>query len=97
MFLVRIQGERARWIVRVQAHPPQRNHIRYRRNQNLTVVLEADEPTVKKMVGGRGKEQAVCTVEAFLDLFWPMVETCSLTAVNRGNSKWMPDFSFAFG
>jgi len=47
MFLVRIQGERARRVLRVQTHASQRHNIRNWRNQNLATVIEADETTIE--------------------------------------------------
>jgi hypothetical protein len=66
MLLVRVQGKGTGRVLWVQAHPAQRHNIRYWRNQNLAGVLEADEPTIEQMIGGRGKQQAVRTVETLL-------------------------------
>ena len=66
MLLVRVERRGARRFLRVQPHARQGNHVGHRRNQNLAVVVEADESTVKKVIRCRRKEQPVCNVKALL-------------------------------
>ena len=47
----------------VDAHPLERRTVSDRRDYELSVVLEADEPAIKEMIDARCKKQSVFAVE----------------------------------
>lgn len=51
VLLVGVEAARSWRVVRVEAHAPKGHNVGHRRNQDLAVVIEADEATVKQVVG----------------------------------------------
>ena len=47
-------------------HLPERHLVRYRRDQQLAVVLKADEAAIEQVIDGGGEQQAVLAVSRSL-------------------------------
>jgi hypothetical protein len=46
----------------VDAHQLERGTVRNWRNNKLSIVLEANEPTIEKMINARRQKQTILTV-----------------------------------
>ena len=51
---------------RVYSHAAQRRQVRHWRNQDVTIVLEADEPAIKQVIDTRRQEQPIFAIQALV-------------------------------
>ena len=51
---------------RVYSHSPHRRQMRHRRNQNVTIVFEANEPAIKQVVDAGRQKQTILAIQALV-------------------------------